>query len=264
MISLNRKEFYENNDLEQDREDDFYSKMIFEKLENGWHITGTSGDDTIRATIGADSIEARDGEDVIFAGRGHDQVDGGDGNDTVFGDMLYPKRGADGNRGGDSLHGGDGRDTLYGMGGDDRLSGGDGNDSLHGGSGDDFILGGKGVDVLSGTRGNDILDGGEGDDTIIGAAMMNSTTTIDDIQGYNTILMRDSEDQYTLTREGDYNVYTGPRNDVTRITIKGNNTLIWNQAEMLDALTTSTLDYESQSPTWRMRSPALKHHPASN
>ncbi|RZI41391.1 calcium-binding protein [Herbaspirillum sp. HC18] len=89
-------------------------------------LTGTSGNDTIYATVNADTINGGTGDDALF-----------------------------GRAGNDVLNGGNGADSLYGEDGNDVLDGGAGNDFLQGGMGDDTYLFGKG-------GGQDVIVNGDG------------------------------------------------------------------------------------------------------
>lgn len=131
-------------------------------------VTGTSGDDTIDATLSglAQTLSGGDGADSVLGGAGDDSVEGGIGNDTLGGgggaDTIIAGTGddsVDGGAGDDTIEGGLGTDTLLGGAGNDTLDGGDGPDDLQGGNDADLILGGSG----------DVVDGGEGgvdDDTL--------------------------------------------------------------------------------------------------
>ncbi len=105
-------------------------------------ITGSSGNDLIRAAGGADTVSGGGGDDEITdSGGGPSTFSGGDGNDKVLAN------------GGDdqTISGGDGDDDLAGG---DRMLGETGNDSLHN-HGD-----------YGGLKG-DLLDGGPGDDLLV-------------------------------------------------------------------------------------------------
>jgi Ca2+-binding RTX toxin-like protein len=105
-------------------------------------ITGSSGNDLIRAAGGADTVSGAAGDDEITdSGGGPSTFSGGDGNDKIL------------------ANGGDDQ-TITGGDGDDQLDGGDkmlgeaGNDNLH--NHGDF----------GGLKG-DLLDGGPGDDVLV-------------------------------------------------------------------------------------------------
>ena len=102
-------------------------------------ITGTDGNDDLRAS----RLDT-----VMHGGAGNDTLRGGVGNDVIYGD-----------EGDDKLHGGKGDDLLYGGAGDDQLDGNEGNDILDGGAGNDLLQGGLGNDVY-------VFGKGYGHDTI--------------------------------------------------------------------------------------------------
>ena len=145
--------------------------------DDGVHINGGMGADTIYGGDGGDWIDGGKSTDVIHGGKGNDSIAGGLDDDWIDGgegdDIIY------GGSGNDTIYGGPGNDTLYGNGGDDRIeggfgddliSGGRGNDTLLGGAGNDTIKGGPGNDILNGGAGNDLLEGGEGADRLLGGA----------------------------------------------------------------------------------------------
>ncbi|MDH1263226.1 peroxidase family protein [Pseudomonas sp. GD03944] len=103
-------------------------------------LGGTSGNDTLIASIG---------DDTLWGDGGDDRLEGGDGNDTI--------------------EGGAGDDIITDWGGDDTLKGGDGNDVIHGGNGANLILGGAGSDFI--ITGEDVSEtfAGPGNDFILGA-----------------------------------------------------------------------------------------------
>ena len=121
---------------------------LFEKMHN---ITGTEGDDNIRAYD-------NDNDNVIYHGlSGSDYLSGGGGDDRLYGDA-----------GDDDLFGNNGNDLLVGGHGADKISGGEGNDTLIGGTGDDYLAGGDGDDryIFARGDGRDILQDSNGNDTI--------------------------------------------------------------------------------------------------
>lgn len=120
-------------------------------------LSGGDGNDTIFGNAGNDHVMGDEGDDLLYGGDGDDTLEGGRGNDTLFGDA-----------GNDKLHGGAGDDLLWGGTGDDSLWGNAGNDTLYGEDGDDYLDGGVGDDMLFGGKGNDTLIGGEGNDTLDG------------------------------------------------------------------------------------------------
>ncbi len=81
-------------------------------------LTGTEGDDVVRAGSGNDTINTLGGNDVVCAGPGDDTTDSGDGNDRL--------RSGSGN---DNTSAGSGDDDLRGQGGTDTGNGGPGIDA---------------------------------------------------------------------------------------------------------------------------------------
>ncbi|TFZ07414.1 heme peroxidase, partial [Ramlibacter henchirensis] len=105
-------------------------------------LGGTSGNDTLIASIG---------DDTLWGDGGNDRLEGGDGNDNI--------------------EGGEGHDIITDKGGDDVLKGNGGNDVIQGGNGFNLILGGDGSDFI--ITGEDVSEtfGGQGNDFILGAQM---------------------------------------------------------------------------------------------
>ena len=160
-------------------------------------LGGTSGNDTLIASIG---------DDTLYGDGGNDRLDAGDGVDMVLG--------------------GDGDDIITDLGGDDNLQGGNGNDAIHGGNGinlilagygNDFVVtgedssevfGGGGNDFLLGVRANEMVFGNEGDDWLElgmadGSAGENfDTRGLDSIIG-NDVFMGDSVSDRMLGEGGD-------------------------------------------------------------
>jgi Ca2+-binding RTX toxin-like protein len=137
---------------------------------------GTTGNDSLRASVSADYVLAGSGEDVIGAGHGTSSsktaryIDGGNGSDTVdyseagtglIADLDNPLLNM-GAASGDfyssveSLTGTLFGDRLVGDGNGNRLSGLAGADNLFGGGGDDILTGGAGIDNVDGGDGIDI------------------------------------------------------------------------------------------------------------
>jgi Ca2+-binding RTX toxin-like protein len=145
-------------------------------------ISGTEGDDTIRAGKAPNSIFAGGGEDTVVGGGGPDTVVGGEGDDTVRGGA-----------GADRVVGSEGRDRELGGPGDDTVSSGffdDEPDRISGGGGTDVVdyrgansavrvdLDGRPDDGVAGERDNvrtDIEDvfGSQFDDVLIGDSSAN-------------------------------------------------------------------------------------------
>ncbi len=143
-------------------------------------VTGTSGDDTLDASLSglSQTLNGGDGADIVDGGSATDVLDGGAGNDSI-----------DGNGGDDTITGGTGLDTITGGLGADSIDGGDDADSLQGGEGADTLLGGQGSDTLEGGIGadsldggteGDSLDGGSGEDTLIGGSGLDTIRGGDD------------------------------------------------------------------------------------
>jgi Ca2+-binding RTX toxin-like protein len=111
-------------------------------------LSGTTGDDVIRATPGPDVVHARGGDDQVWGLGGNDEVCGGRGDDRIYG-----------GRSDDSVHGGRGRDRVHGGRGGDFVDIAD----LVGGN--DFGTGGRGEDhcALDAYRPSDVIDECEGE-----------------------------------------------------------------------------------------------------
>jgi Ca2+-binding RTX toxin-like protein len=126
-------------------------------------LTGTPGDDVIRARRGNDVIDGDGGNDVVCAGPGADTVTTADGNDRIAGgtgpDTIVSGGGHD------RVRGGVGADDLSTGEGDDSVAAGAGNDTVDAGDGDNTVHGGLGDDALRAGSGNDRIDGGPGTDT---------------------------------------------------------------------------------------------------
>ena len=151
-------------------------------------IEGTSGNDSIQATMSHTIIDALGGDDRIYAGLGVDKVDGGDGYDFIDytfapvgvridlttgihtgfaeGDTYINIERLNGSNHNDTIVGGGGVRTLAGLGGDDVLTGTTANEVFNGGLGNDLVEGGGGHDDLYDDRGSDTLRGGVGDDRL--------------------------------------------------------------------------------------------------
>ena len=119
--------------------------------------TFSTGNGVFYGEDGDDFINGKTGEDQLFGGSGNDRMDAGTGNDAL-----------DGGTGDDSLFGGSGNDRLEGQEGNDRLSGGLDQDTILGGAGNDSISGDEGIDLLYGGLGNDLVNGDSGNDTLYG------------------------------------------------------------------------------------------------
>lgn len=167
--------------------------------EEGVHLVGTPGNDTLEGGPGDDWLEGLGGDDTLIGHEGNDILDGGDGADTLDGgegdDTYIPGAGAvvvidsggvdtwiaDGGippdgienfivRGyseeaGTDAHGNELDNTI--------IDEGPGNAFLYGNGGDDTLIGGDGFNVFvflgdpsgnSDAYGHDTVDGGGGDD----------------------------------------------------------------------------------------------------
>ncbi|KAA9013035.1 hypothetical protein F4U94_17195 [Sphingobium limneticum] len=168
-------------------------------------ITGTDGNDTLKATGSGDSrLLAGEGNDTLHGhASGNNELVGGVGNDVYHvkgvGDQVVEAAGGgsdtvyayidyrladnvetlriakagltgEGNGLDNRIIGSAGTDILYGHDGDDQIQGEGGDDIIYGGAGDDRLQGGDGNDQLYGGDGNDILTGGAGDDYLDGGA----------------------------------------------------------------------------------------------
>ena len=171
-------------------------------IQDGSHLDGAYGNDTLTGGLGNDVLDGGSGNDILNGGLGDDelivddltiddQLDGGGGNDTaslsgasstfenyelsIAGGVLQ------GTLSGATLNltsienlvyfsGGSGDDivNISGQSVQATIIGNNGNDSLTGGLGNDVIDGGNGNDTLTGGLGNDTLIGGSGNDTLNG------------------------------------------------------------------------------------------------
>jgi Ca2+-binding RTX toxin-like protein len=105
-------------------------------------------------------------------------------------------------------------DYLYGDARENVLAGGDGNDQLNGAAGNDTAHGGAGKDTLWGGGGNDSLWGNDGDDKLIG----------------------DGGNDRLVGGKGS-DILTGGQQSGAGI--KGSNTFVWSQADVVNADGTS-------------------------
>jgi Ca2+-binding RTX toxin-like protein len=123
-------------------------------------ITGSPGDDTLRASASATTI------------------DGGAGNDALVGAA-----------GADTLSGGTGIDTITGGGGNDTVTGGEGNDIITMAAGTVNVDGGAGndtVDMAATLSVGDIVGGGDGTDTLASAGAVAADGSASGITGFET------------------------------------------------------------------------------
>ena len=123
--------------------------------QEGEHIVGTSGDDTLTDTPGNDTMEGLGGNDVfVIAHGGEDVIDGGPGYDSI---SFYGQA-----PGGVVFDFGNGRATNV-----ERLLADSGDDHLIGAAGAQNLSGVAGNDTLEGRTGNDLLWGGTGNDRFV-------------------------------------------------------------------------------------------------
>ena len=120
-------------------------------------ISGTGGDDLLRAHAEAETLDGGPGRDTVTYIDSTAAV-------TV---LLSMGLGYGGYAEGDWLIS---IENLTGSIFDDVLTGDDGCNDLKGGAGDDSLIGNGAGDLLSGGAGNDHLTGGSGADTLIGGA----------------------------------------------------------------------------------------------
>ena len=160
--------------------------------QEGEHIVGTSGNDTLTDTPGDDTIEGLGGNDtIIIAHGGEDTIDGGSGYDTISFYGQAPE--------GFVFDFGNGRTSNV-----ERLLADSGDDHLVGAAGSQNLSGVAGDDVLEGGGGNDILWGGTGEDTFVfhefGAS---NADTIRDWGGGDGVAL-DNEVMVALGADGDF------------------------------------------------------------
>jgi Ca2+-binding RTX toxin-like protein len=124
-------------------------------------LGGTSGNDTLIASIG---------DDTLYGDAGHDRLDGGEGVDMTLGgagdDIITDLGGDDnlqGQDGNDAIHGGNGINLILGGFGQDFIMTGEDESEAFGGGGNDFIFGNKPVEMLFGNEGDDWIEHGMAD-----------------------------------------------------------------------------------------------------
>jgi|GEM_PF-259753 len=157
--------------------------------QQGYNLTGTSGNDlltggslndTLQGGDGNDTLQGLAGNDSLVGGNGNDSLDGGIGADTLIGGTgndIYvvdntgdivtenPSEGTDTVQASISYTLGSdvenliltGSSAINGAGNalDNQITGNSGNNSLTGGVGNDTLDGGLGIDTLVGGTGND-------------------------------------------------------------------------------------------------------------
>ncbi len=164
---------------------------IFGNNNGNETITGSAGDDVIRALKGSDDLDGGDGIDTYSAqgikAAGTIDISGPIGSHVTANDsdILRNFENVIGDTKADTIIGSAGANTLDGRGGADTISGGSGNDILIGGGGGDTLNGDDGDDVLVGGAGSDKLKGGLGNDTASYEDMVNpfGSPTVDNATG---------------------------------------------------------------------------------
>ncbi|QNE32523.1 hypothetical protein F1C10_11575 [Sphingomonas sp. NBWT7] len=141
-------------------------------IDQGSHLDGRGGDDTLIGSDLGDTLIGGAGNDTLIGGAGgYDIMDGGTGADTVvfmegtqviatLTDTGSSKFTIDGVDRGEMKN----IENLTGGGFNDILTGNSKANRLEGGSGDDVMDGGRGNDTLVDGFGYDIMTGGEGSD----------------------------------------------------------------------------------------------------
>lgn len=146
------------------------------------HLTGSSFDDELGASIlgtylygglGNDTLNGNDGDDTLEGSDGADALNGGAGidfasyaNSTTGLSVDLSNSGRNSREALGDTH--TSIENLIGSKHADDLRGTGSANEIHGGKGDDFILARSGNDVVYGGAGNDRLEGGNGDDTLEG------------------------------------------------------------------------------------------------
>lgn len=197
-------------------------------------VTGTSGNESLKADVARDSyVDAQGGNDILYGGGiGHNTLAGGAGDDSYYVkstfDLVVEGAGAGtdtvittvdfsgaanvenfrltgeayyvaGNDLANKMTGSDLANELRGMGGDDVIQALGGNDKVHGGDGADQLVGGLGNDTLSGDAGNDKLVADEGNDSLVGGS---GSDTLEGRAGSDTMSGGTGADTF-LFRDGD-------------------------------------------------------------
>ncbi|HIK29794.1 MAG TPA: hemolysin [Oscillatoriales cyanobacterium M59_W2019_021] len=182
-------------------------------------VDGGDGSDTLLGAGGNDVLNGEAGNDRLLGGNGNDELNGGDNNDTLFGqagaDLLQGNFGSDVLNGGtenDTLFGGEDGDTLIGHNDDDVLNGEAGDDRLLGGNGNDELNGGDNNDTLFGQAGTDLLNGGSGNDKLIG--------------GTDNDILSGGDDRDTLIGQDGDDLLTGNSGNDRLLGGNGNDTLL--------------------------------------
>jgi len=160
-------------------------------------ITGTNGNDTLRADTG-DLADGGDGNDLLLSANGH--VLGGNGNDTL-------------------RNVGSGGDVMEGGAGNDLLSGSDSSWGIFmdGGSGNDTLIGSAyGRDTMVGGTGDDVFQtvGVSGTDSVNFSWQLNNSIVW---AGANVIRVQANSGHDTLTRTVPWNVPDLGRRDTIEL-----------------------------------------------
>ena len=135
------------------------------RYTGGDHVVlgGTSGNDTIIASIGDDNLYGDEGNDRLEGGDGVDNIMGGAGDDIITdlgGDDVIK-----GEAGNDVIQGGNGINILFGDLGQDFIITGEDISTTFAGDGNDFVLGTlRNLETIGGT-GNDWLEIGHQEGT---------------------------------------------------------------------------------------------------
>ncbi|WP_296211402.1 calcium-binding protein [Psychrobacter sp. UBA3480] len=217
-------------------------------------LLGGEGHDYLHGGSELDNLKGGKGNDTIIGGTGVLIADGGEGNDFIVSGNEDDSQLLGGN-----LLGGSGNDIIYAGGGSDDARGGEGNDTIYAGDDQsaDYLEGDAGNDVLyaskegmdnldggadsdlliSGENNSGTLRGGAGSDRLVGGAGNETyafksselgTDSIKDNDGTGTIEIDeevltlgefDSEKQYWLSGDGQYEIRKFASEDGTNGTV---------------------------------------------
>jgi Ca2+-binding RTX toxin-like protein len=158
-------------------------------LDNGVHILGNSGANTLYSTAVGDWLEGGNGDDRFYAYGGSDTLDGGRGADVMYGGTGDDAYIVDHLSDAPIEQSGEGTDTVYasvahtlkanvehlemtgiysihatGNGLANTITGNSGANRMWGEGGDDTLIGNDGYDQLDGGAGSDVMIGGTGND----------------------------------------------------------------------------------------------------
>jgi Ca2+-binding RTX toxin-like protein len=123
-------------------------------------MTGSPGDDTLRASTSATTIDGGAGNDTMVGGTGADTLTGGTGVDTITG-----------GGGNDTVTGGEGADTITMAAGTVNVDGGAGNDT---------------VDMAATLSVGDVISGGDGTDILVSAGAVAADGSASGITAFET------------------------------------------------------------------------------